>query len=144
MAKTCRSCITCTGIFICNGYYNNPNGLYNNPNNRRFLPQSVLISEFHCIAALILLCCKIWRTQVHFLGPLTLLFWTYTLGFKARVDPLLACFLTYVILTFTSGATSADSSMVSMVAENFRSTYLRTYQQILMVSGDQRGGSQTN
>ena len=38
----------------------------------------------------------------------------YALGFKARVDFSLACFLAYVlVLRFTSGVTPADVSMVS-------------------------------
>ena len=49
------------------------------------------------------------------------------LGFKVRVNPLLACFLTCVILRFTSGVTPADciSIEVSMAAQPFQSPYLR-------------------
>ena len=42
------------------------------------------------------------------------------LGVKAKVDPLLACFLTCVILKFTPGATPADCIEVS---EPFHFTY---------------------
>ena len=44
-------------------------------------------------------------------------------SFKARVDPF-ACFLTCVILRFTSGVTPADCVEVSMAAKPFWSTYL--------------------
>ena len=54
------------------------------------------------------------------------------LDFKARVDALLVCFLTCVILKFTSGATPADYLEVSMAAESFRSTCLWTYSQALV------------
>ena len=40
------------------------------------------------------------------------------LGFKARVDPSLARFLTCLILRFTSGVTPADLLTASMVVES--------------------------
>ena len=46
------------------------------------------------------------------------------LGFKARVDPLTCLHLHY--LRFTSGVTPVDLLAVSMAAELFWSTYLRT------------------
>ena len=44
---------------------------------------------------------------------------TSVLGFRARMDHFLACFITCVILRFTSGATSADQLVVSMTAKQF-------------------------
>ena len=40
---------------------------------------------------------------------------TSALGFKAGVDPFFACFLTYVILRFTSGATPVDCILAPFV-----------------------------
>ena len=57
------------------------------------------------------------------MGPLIPLFWTsgdISLGFKARVDPLLACFLVCAqrIPEITSGVTPADLLAASMVASH--------------------------
>ena len=56
---------------------------------------------------------------------------TSALDFKARVDPLCA-FSLVVILRFTSGATPADCTEVSMAAEPFSSTHLWTCPQALV------------
>ena len=47
------------------------------------------------------------------------------LGFKVTMDPLLAYFLTCVILRFTSGATPADCIEVSMAGRPFQYIYLQ-------------------
>ena len=66
-------------------------------------------------------------TEVSFI----LLFWTFG-EFKSQGESLFACFLTCVILRFTSGATPADCIEVSMAAERFQSTYLQTCLQVLV------------
>ena len=73
------------------------------------------------------------------MGQLIPLFWTsgnVSLGFKARVDPSLACFEFLFVcnefLRFTSGATPADCIEVNMAAKLFRSTYLQTCPQALV------------
>ena len=53
------------------------------------------------------------------------------LGFKARVDPF-TCFLTWLILRFTSGATPAECIGVSMAAQPFWSIYLQMCLQALV------------
>ena len=69
-----------------------------------------------------------WRTSVllcdHWYPCFGLLV-TSTLAFKAKVDPLLVCFLPSCngFLRFTSGATPADLLVVSRAAEPFWSRY---------------------
>ena len=74
------------------------------------------------------------RTLALFVGPLIPLFWTsgdVCPGFQSQGGSL-ACFLTCVILRFTSDATPADCIEVSMAAEPFRSMYLQTCPQALV------------
>ena len=62
------------------------------------------------------------------MGPLIPLFWTsgdVCPGFQSKGGSLV-CFLTCVILRFTSGVTPADCIEVSMAAKPFRSRYLQT------------------
>ena len=62
------------------------------------------------------------------MGPLIPLFWTsgdVCPGFQSQGGSP-ACFLTWVILRFTSGATPTDCIGISMVAEPFQSTYFQT------------------
>ena len=70
------------------------------------------------------------RTSVLFVGPLIPLFWTFgdiCPGFQSQGGSFFCvCFLSCVILRFTSGVTPADCVEVSMAAEPFRSTYLQT------------------
>ena len=68
------------------------------------------------------------------MGPLIPLFWTIgdvCSGFQSQGGSL-ACFLTCVIPTFTSGMTPADCIEVSKAARPFRSTYLQTCLQALV------------
>ena len=67
---------------------------------------------------------------------------TSALGFKARVDPSLACFLASMFLRFTSGVTPADCTncmQIRMAAEPFQSTYLPTYPQARFSLGPNSG-----
>ena len=69
--------------------------------------------------------------------PLIPLLWTsggVSPGFQSQGGSLV-CFVTCVILRFTSGATLADCIEVSMAAEPFRSTYLHRCPQPLMEAG---------
>ena len=69
-----------------------------------------------------------------FRGPLIPLFWTsgyISPGFQNQGGSL-ACFLTCVILRFTSSVTPAGCKEVSMVAEPFQSTYLQMCLQVLV------------
>ena len=75
-----------------------------------------------------------WMTWVLLVGPLIPLFWTsgnVCPGFQSQ-DGSLACFLTWVILRFTSGVTLADCIEIHMAAKSFRSTYLQTCPQALV------------
>ena len=55
------------------------------------------------------------------------------LGFKARVDPFFACFVTYGILSFISTVTPpADYVEFGMADEPFQSMYLQMCQQALV------------
>ena len=72
--------------------------------------------------------------SIIFVGPLIPLFWTscdICPGFQSQGGNL-ACFLTCMILRFTSGVTPADCIEVSMVAKPFRSTYLQICPQALV------------
>ena len=74
-----------------------------------------------------------WRTQVLFMGPLISLFLTsgdVCPGMQSQGGSL-ACFLTWVILRFTSGVTPANCIDVSMAAKPFWSKYLQTCPQAL-------------
>ena len=65
---------------------------------------------------------KFWRTEVPFVGPLIPFFWTFgnvCPGFQSQGGSLFVCFLTCVILRFTSGSTPADCIEVSMAISNF-------------------------
>ena len=68
------------------------------------------------------------------MGQLIPLFWTYADISPAfqRKGGSLACFLTCVILRFTSGVTPADSREVIMTVEPFLSTYSQTCLQALV------------
>ena len=74
------------------------------------------------------------RTEVLFVGPLIPLFWIsgdFCPGFQSQGGSL-ACFLTCVILRFTSGVTPADCIEGNMAAEPFQSTYLQMCPQALV------------
>ena len=66
-----------------------------------------------------------WTTSVLYVGPLICLFSLLVksvLGFKARVDRPLVCFVDAhhkILLRFTSGVTLADLFVVSMTAKPF-------------------------
>ena len=77
---------------------------------------------------------KFWGHKSFFLGPLIPLFWTsgdICPGFQSKGGSL-ACFLTCVVLRFTSGATPADCIEVSMAAKPFQTTYLQMCPQALV------------
>ena len=69
------------------------------------------------------------------MGPLIPLFWTsgdICPGFQSQGESLFACFLSYVILRFTSGVRPTDCIEVSMAAKPFFTTYLQTCPQGLV------------
>ena len=70
------------------------------------------------------------------MGPLIPLFWTsgdVCVGSQSQGgSPVCVCFLTCVILRFTSGVTPADCTEVSTAAQPFRFMYLQTCPQALV------------
>ena len=71
------------------------------------------------------------------MGPLIPLFWTFGdvyPGFQSQSGSPV-CFLTFVILRFTSGVTPADCIEVSMAAKPFWSTYLNTDMSVSIAGG---------